>query len=134
MSEFRSALKAYDLESALASDRGDRCIVIDVGHDGKGQSVCSLHRVLEQVHQHLQHVHTPTFAATKLYIIGTWSPSPSEAEAMSETAEVSVSSNTCLERLGHRQIPILSAKNRFGKDVHTMSCSGARQSRRSRPS
>jgi hypothetical protein len=134
MSEFRSALKAYDLESALASDRGDRCIVINVGHDEKGQSACSLRRVLEQVHQHLQHVHTPTSAATKLYIIGTWSPTPSEAEAMSEAAEVSASSNPCLERLGHRQIPILSAKNRLGKDVHTMSCSGAWRSRISRPS
>jgi hypothetical protein len=121
MSEFRSALKAYDLEFALATDRGDRCIVIDVGHDEKGQSVPSLDQVIEQVHQHIQHVHTPTFAATKLYVIGAWNLTLSEVEVKNEPVEVSASSNLCMEHPGHRQLLILSVMSRFGKDLPIVS-------------
>jgi hypothetical protein len=120
MNEFRSALKAYDLESALDSDRGDRCIVIDVGRDEKGQSVPSLDRVVEQVHQHIQHVQTPTFAATKLYVVGAWNLTLSEVEAKSEAVEVSASCNLCLGRPWHSQL-ILNARNRFDRDVRTAS-------------
>jgi hypothetical protein len=86
MSEFKSALKPYDLEAALAADRGDDCLIIDVDTDKNGHSVASLRHVAEQVDHYVQPTCTKTLAATKLYIIGRWNLTQpgSSAEAESE--------------------------------------------------
>jgi len=88
MSEFRSALRAYDLERALATDRGTDCLVIDVGRDDSGQSVPSLAHVVECVDHVLHHARAVAFAATKLYIIGDWNLTPIDSEeALDEEAK-----------------------------------------------
>lgn len=72
MSDFGSAVQPYDLEKAVAADRGDDCIILDVGRTEDGQPVCSFKHVLAQVERHLVHADTPPCAAKKLYIIGDW--------------------------------------------------------------
>jgi hypothetical protein len=76
MSEFKSALKAYDLQKALAADHGVDCLVIDVGRDDNGQSVPSLAHVIERVDHVLHHARASAFAATKLYVVGEWNLTP----------------------------------------------------------
>ena len=61
-------LRPYDLTAALASDRGDNCLVIDVGGDNKP----SVKRVADTVEHNLIHASSKVFAATKLYVIGSW--------------------------------------------------------------
>jgi hypothetical protein len=78
MGEFKSALKPYDVEAALAGDRGEDCLVIDVGRDEAGRAIPSLKHVSEQVERYLQHARSSTFAATKLYLIGKWNLTPPE--------------------------------------------------------
>ncbi|KAH5270076.1 hypothetical protein HBI71_064910 [Parastagonospora nodorum] len=76
MSEFRSALKAYNLEKALAADRNSGCLVIDVGHDENGHSIPSHAHVIERVDHVLHYARAAAFAATKLYIVGDWNLTP----------------------------------------------------------
>jgi hypothetical protein len=92
MSEFTSALKPYDLETALAADRGEDCLIIDVGTDKNGHPVASLKHVAEQVDHYVHPARAQTFAATKLYIIGRWDPTPSgpPAELESKSTEIKV--------------------------------------------
>lgn len=78
MSEFKSALRTYDLDKALAADRGDDCLVIDVGHNENGEAVPSLQRIVRQVNHHVHNAPALAFAATKLYIIGKWILTPSQ--------------------------------------------------------
>jgi hypothetical protein len=80
MSDFKSALKAFDLEKALAADRGKDCLIIDVGRNENGQSLSSHVHAIEQVDQHLQQARAFAFAATRLYIIGEWNLTPHEHE------------------------------------------------------
>jgi hypothetical protein len=77
MGEFKSALKAYDLDKALAADSGIDCLIIDVGRDETGQVVPSLARVIERV-DHL--LHHSNLTVDKLYIIGKWNQTPCEHE------------------------------------------------------
>jgi hypothetical protein len=79
MSEFKAALKPYSLEAALAADRGDDCIVVDIGCGENEHFVPSFERVVEHVDQYIKHPHSSTFAATKLYVIGDWNLTPHEA-------------------------------------------------------
>jgi hypothetical protein len=80
MNDFGSALQPYNLTKALAADRGDDCIVLEVGHNEHGQPVCSLKHVLEQVERHLTLTHFTPCAATKLYITGDWILTECDAE------------------------------------------------------
>jgi hypothetical protein len=93
MSEFKSALKPYDLWAALAADRGEDCLIINVGRDKEGSAVASLKHVSEQVDHYIHHAQAPTFAATKLYIVGSWNSPPPEnvAEAESKRTAIEVS-------------------------------------------
>jgi hypothetical protein len=92
MNDFGSALRPYDLTKAFAADRGDDCIVIDVGRNEHGQSVCSLKHVLEQVEQHVTHTRLTPCAASKLYITGEWVLTEcDEANLDSQTRELKVS-------------------------------------------
>jgi hypothetical protein len=95
MSEFKSALKPYGLEAALAADRGEDCLIIDVGTDKDGHSVASLGHVTKQVDHYVQPARARTFAATKLYIIGRWNwQLPGLLpEAESEKTEIKVSAS-----------------------------------------
>jgi hypothetical protein len=61
-------IQPYDLAAALASDRGDDCLVIDVGGDNKP----SVKRVADTVEHKLIHASGKVFVATKLYVIGAW--------------------------------------------------------------
>jgi acyl-coenzyme A synthetase/AMP-(fatty) acid ligase len=80
MSDFKSALEPFNLEAALWADRGGGCLVVDVsGRTEHGQYVASLKQVTEQVDYYLHHANAPTFAATKLYVVGDWT-SVGEAE------------------------------------------------------
>ncbi|KAF1913972.1 hypothetical protein BDU57DRAFT_558891 [Ampelomyces quisqualis] len=90
MSEFKTALKAYDLDVALALDRSDPCLVIDVAHNESGQLVPSLQRVIEQVDKYFHDSHAPTFTATKLYVIGQWNLTTTElqGEALPEVESI----------------------------------------------
>jgi hypothetical protein len=85
MSEFKSALKPYDLEAALATDRGDDCLVLDVGYDENGEPVASLGHVVDQVEHYVAHVDDPIFSATKLYIVGAWNLTPTELKDETDT-------------------------------------------------
>jgi hypothetical protein len=80
MSEFKTALKPYILDAALAADRGQSCLVIDVAQDQRGQLVPSLQNVVEQVNAYFHETNVPTFAATKLYVIGQWNLTPAEVQ------------------------------------------------------
>jgi hypothetical protein len=93
MTEFKSALRPYDLEKALTADRGGDCLVIDVGRNDKGEIISSLQRVTEEVDHFIQHAPTTTFAAKKLYIIGKWNLTPAEVndEAESQPKKIEVS-------------------------------------------
>ncbi|KAH8723897.1 hypothetical protein GQ44DRAFT_740652 [Phaeosphaeriaceae sp. PMI808] len=84
MSEFRSTLEPYKLEAALINDCDHDCLVIDVGRDGEGHSVASLDLVLEKVNHYVYHNPSLVFDAKKLYIIGGWNHSKSEAVADSD--------------------------------------------------
>jgi hypothetical protein len=80
MNDFGSALQPYNLTEALAADRGDDCIVLNVGHNEHSQPVYSLKHVLEQVERHLTLTHSTPCAATKLYIMGDWILTECDAE------------------------------------------------------
>jgi len=79
MSEFKSALKPYDLEAVLAADRGDDCLILDVGRNESGQAVASLKHVVDTVERYIAQVDDPIFSATKLYIVGDWKRSPTQS-------------------------------------------------------
>jgi hypothetical protein len=100
MSEFRSALKAYNLEKVLAADRNSGCLVIDVGHDENGQSIPSHAHVIERVDHVLHYARAAAFAATKLYIVGDWNLTPidSGGELDEEAQETKVGSAHISER------------------------------------
>jgi hypothetical protein len=87
MGEFKSALKPYNLKAALAADRGEDCLVINAGQDETGRAIPSLKHVSEQVERYLHHARPSTFAATKLYLIGTWNLTPPEVELGTESTE-----------------------------------------------
>ena len=80
MSEFKSALKPYDLDAALAADRGDDCLILDVGHNESGQAVASLKHVVDTVERYIAQVDDPVFSATKLYVVGDWKRSPTQSK------------------------------------------------------
>jgi hypothetical protein len=92
MSEFKSALRAYDLDKALAADRGADCLIIEVGRNERGEAVASLQRVADQVDHYIHDVPGSAFAATKLYIIGKWTliPNVSEEETGGEVRDTEV--------------------------------------------
>jgi hypothetical protein len=94
MSEFKSALKTFDLEAALATDRGEDCLIIDVGTDKNGHSVASLRHIAEQVDHYVHSARAKTFRTTKLYIIGRWNLTQpgllSESELEKFVTQVSV--------------------------------------------
>jgi hypothetical protein len=93
MSEFKAALKPYNLDAALTLDRGDDCLVLDVAHNETGQLVSSLQRVVEQVNEFFHNTDAPTFAVTKLYVVGKWNLPPEEMhdEAASGVENIKVS-------------------------------------------
>ncbi|KAL5119518.1 hypothetical protein ACEQ8H_002583 [Pleosporales sp. CAS-2024a] len=80
MSEFRSALRDYDLERALVVDCGSDCVVVNVGRDEHGQQVASLAHVIEQVEHITHHTRDAAFTATKFYVIGEWTLTPDSTE------------------------------------------------------
>jgi hypothetical protein len=88
MSELKSALKPYDIEAALVVDRGEDCLIIDVGTDKNGHSVASLRHVAEQVDHYVHPTCTKTLAATKLYIIGRWNLTQPGSSAESESEKI----------------------------------------------
>jgi hypothetical protein len=95
MSEFQSALKPYNLEAALAADRGDDCLIFDVGHDASGQSVASLGEVIAKVENYLD-VPNVVVSATKLYVVGKWKLTPTEV-VESDSIAISVSDEQAVQ-------------------------------------
>jgi hypothetical protein len=137
MSEFKKALKPYNLEVALAEDRGKDCLVVDIGRDEDGQSVTSLQQIIKQDHRHDHHAYTPHFAATKLYIIGDWNLTPLTMEdVISSDVNKNEVSNIVLYLLKWIQLPETTwiDINRNNRNEATVSQSGMKPPRRSRSS
>jgi hypothetical protein len=87
MSEFKSALKPYDLDTALATDRGEDCLIINVGRDEGGQSVASLKQVSDAVERYVNDEPELVSSATKLYVVGEWNLTPYAATTDAESKD-----------------------------------------------
>lgn len=87
MSEFKLALKPYDLKTALATDRGEDCLVLDVSHDENSQPVASFKHVVDTVEHYVAQVDGPVFLASKLYVVGEWILTPPKVNGADKLLE-----------------------------------------------
>jgi hypothetical protein len=113
MSEFKSALKPYDLDPALATDRGEDCLVINVGRNDTGHLIASLKQVTDLVESYLNDKPELVLSATKLYVIGKWNLMPcstteskedaaiGDADATAKWQEATIKIRSLLEQMGN---------------------------------